>query len=54
LSTMTAPIYKTHNSRQGFPFLHTFTSTNRSFVFLIIAILTHLRWHLLMVLIFPW
>ena len=42
-SIVAAPIYKTTNSAQGFPFLHIFV------VFLMIAILTGVRWYLIVV-----
>ena len=46
-----ALIYIPPNSAQGFPFLHILTNTCYFFVFSIIAILTGMRWYLIVVLI---
>ena len=49
-STMDVPIYFPINSVQGFPFLH-ISPTRLSFFFLITAILTGVRWYVIVVLI---
>ena len=50
-SRVTAPVYIPTNSAQGFPFSHFFKNTCSLFDFLIITILTKMRWHLIVVLI---
>ena len=50
-SIVVAPIYIPINSAQGLPFLHIFISTSNLFAFLMIAILTGMRWYLIVVLI---
>ena len=47
---MAAPIYIPTNSEQGFHFLHILTDIC-CFVFLMIAILTDVRWYLIVILI---
>ena len=51
-SIMALPIYIPTNSAQGFPFLYFLSNTCLSFVFLIIAILTGVRWYITVVLIY--
>ena len=46
-----APIYFIINSVQGLPSLHILTNTHLFLIFLIIAILTGVRWYLIVVLI---
>ena len=49
---MAIPIYIPTNSVQGFPFLYFLSNTCLSFVFLIIAIQTGVRWYIIVVLIY--
>ena len=50
-SIVAAPIYIPTNSAGGFPFLQILANTYLFVVFLIIAILTDVRWYLIVVLI---
>ena len=49
-SIMAVPIYNPTSSAQWFPFLHILANT--CYFFLMIAILTGVRWHLIVVLIY--
>ena len=51
LSIVAAPIYIYTNSAQGFPFLYILDHHLLFVVFLVLAVLTGVRWHLIMVLI---
>ena len=50
-SIVAAPIYTPTNSAQGFPYLHILASTCYFLLFLLTAILTGVRWYLIVVLI---
>ena len=50
-SIVAAPVYISISSAQGVPFLHTLTSTFFSLIFLLIVIVTGVRWYLTVVLI---
>ena len=51
LPIVTVPTYIPTNSVVGFPFLHTFSSICSLYIFLMMAILTRVRWYLIVVLI---
>ena len=51
-SIVAVPIYIPTNSKGVFPYLNTFSNICCLLIFLIIAILTNLRWHLIIVLIY--
>ena len=51
VSTVATPIYISTNGAQGFPFLHILNKTCYFLFFLIMAILTGVRWYLIVVLI---